>query len=179
MNDLTKVMEPVEFIFTDKFFKELNGDFEFDTIIIREIDKAFESAFDQELPKGYVVWLDIIEKYRRKLRGNADFDKAYEAVSNYLETLQVNHSSDLLDYRKKKIKKSIINMIILFFSEARENAYFVLGTVAINRYLDDFIQDCFLENLFEIYKSGGWPCGMKGKSIIVFDPAFLISEDDK
>ncbi len=114
MNDLTKVMEPVEFIFTDKFFKELNGVFEFDTIIIREIDKAFESAFDQELPKGYVVWLDIIENYRRKLRGNADFDKAYEAVSNYLETLQVNHSSDLLDYRKKKIKKSIINMMIFF-----------------------------------------------------------------
>lgn len=179
MNDLTKVLEPVEFIFTDKFFKGLNGDFAFDTIILRDIEKAFESAFDQELPKDNVVWLDIIENYRRKLRSNADFDKAYETVSNYLEKLQVNHSSDLLDYRKKKIKKINNKHDDFVFSEARENAYFVLVTVSINRYLDDFIQDGFLEKLFEIYKSGGWPCGMKKNSIIVFDPAILIEEEGK
>ncbi|MCU1799157.1 hypothetical protein CUU45_18025 [Pectobacterium polaris] len=168
------IIEPIEFAFTKEFLKGLSDIAISNTIIIKNIDDAIEFAFEQNLPSDYKIWNDILDKYRKKLREHADFQKAFDFTEKNLEDFQNQNSSFFLDYRKKKIKKINSSHDDFIFSEAREDAYVVLSTIAINRYLNNFINDGVLEKIFSIYKSGGWPCGMKGDAILVFDPATLI-----
>ncbi|AIA73057.1 conserved hypothetical protein [Pectobacterium atrosepticum SCRI1043] len=173
MNDKF-IVEPIEFAFTKGLFKGLCDVSFNDVVIIKNIDDAIEFAFEQNLPSNYKVWNDIIESYREELREHTNFQNALDFINNKLEFFQHQNSSLHLEYRKKKIKKSNSKHDDFIFSESKEDAYFVLSTIAINRYLNNFIDDGFLERLFSIYKSGGWPCGMKRDSIIVFDPAVLM-----
>lgn len=73
-----------------------------------------EIRFEQNLSSGFKVWNDIIELERSRLRSNDEFQEAYKFVSDYLKTLQVNHSSNFLSI-ERKIKKQIINLMTLFF----------------------------------------------------------------
>ncbi|MCG8708041.1 hypothetical protein JHU04_001242 [Brenneria sp. 4F2] len=173
MND-KMIIEPIEFIFTTGFFKGLSDIATNNEIIIKNTDDAFCFAFEQELPSDYKVWNDIHDEYRKKLRQHAAFQKAFNFANDSLKTLQQKNSSYFLDYRKKKVKKSNNKHDDFVFSEAREDAYSVLSTIAINRYLNSFINDGVLEKIFSLYQCGGWPCGMKGDAILVFDPAVLM-----
>ncbi|EET6073235.1 hypothetical protein FE620_003407, partial [Escherichia coli] len=105
MNE-TYVIEPLEFIFTDSFFRGLHTNTGLKCIVIKDINDAWKYAFEQNLSSGFKVWNDIIELERSRLRSNDEFQEAYKFVSDYLKTLQVNHSSNFLEYRKKKIKKT-------------------------------------------------------------------------
>lgn len=40
-----------------------------------------------------------------------------------------------------------------------EMILFVLSTIAINRYLNNYIKDSFLEDVFKLYKLGGGRVG--------------------
>ncbi len=79
----------------------------------------------------------------------------------------------LLEYRKKKLRKTNTPLDDFLFSDAKDDAYFVLSTIAINRFLDGYLDGPFLEDLFTIYQDGGWPCGMRSEQIVVFDPALV------
>lgn len=172
MNE-TYVIEALEFIFTDSFFRGLHTNTGLKCIVIKDINDAWKYAFEQNLSSGFKVWNDIIELERSRLRSNDEFQEAYKFVSDYLKTLQVNHSSNFLEYRKKKIKKTNNKLDDFIFSDARDDSFFVLSTIAINRYLNNYIKDSFLEDVFKLYKLGGWPCGLKGHDILVFDPMVL------
>ncbi|NXZ86499.1 hypothetical protein HZI30_06055 [Serratia fonticola] len=167
------IIEPIEFAFTNDLFKGLSEAISQKVIIINNFDDAYKYAFEQNLPSGYKVWNDTIEQCRKSLRKNKKFQEAYDFVTGNLESLQVKNASSLIEFRKKKIKKTNTAHDNFIFSEAKEDAFFVLSTVAINRYLDNFIKDAFLEDIYALYKAGAWPCGMKGSVILVFDPASL------
>ena len=138
MNE-TYVIEPLEFIFTDSFFRGLHTNTGLKCIVIKDINDAWKYAFEQNLSSGFKVWNDIIELERSRLRSNDEFQEAYKFVSDYLKTLQVNHSSNFLEYRKKKIKKTNNKLDDFIFSDARDDSFFVLSTIAINRYLNNYI----------------------------------------
>lgn len=157
MNE-TYVIEPLEFIFTDSFFRGLHTNTGLKCIVIKDINDAWKYAFEQNLSSGFKVWNDIIELERSRLRSNDEFQEAYKFVSDYLKTLQVNHSSNFLEYRKKN-KKQIINLMTLFFPMLEMILFFVLSTIAINRYLNNYIKDSFLEDVFKLYKLGGGRVG--------------------
>lgn len=165
--------EPLEFIFSGKLFIGLSGNVNNKDIVITSEEDAFSFAFQQDVPAGYSVWIDHLENKRKELRRHSDFNAVEEFVTQELVKLQTNHSALQLEYRKKKVKKTNTPLDDFMFSEARENAFFVLSVVAINRGLSSSSPDDFIEKLFDYYKLGGWPCGKKDQSIIVFDPASL------
>lgn len=166
------VVEPIEFCFNDDIFNGIYGGIESKNII-DDLELAYKYAFDQNIPSGYKVWSDFIEEQRALLRLNDKFQEAYHFVREYAEGEQAKNSSKWIDYRKKKIKKNNTRKDDFIFSEAREDAFSVLNTVAINRYLDNFIKDEILEDIFLFYKCGGWPCGLRKNNILVFDPKVL------
>lgn len=171
--DQRYIIEPIEFAFTNDLFKGLSEAISQKVIVINNVDDACKYAFEQNLPSDYKVWNDTIEQCRKSLMKNKKFQEAYDFVNGNLESLQVKNASSLIEFRKKKIKKTNTAHDEFIFSEAKEDAFFVLSTVAINRYLDNFIKYAFLEDIYALYKVGAWPCGMKGSVILVFDPASL------
>ncbi|GKX55775.1 hypothetical protein SOASR030_18870 [Leminorella grimontii] len=166
--------EPIEFAFTENFFGGIPGSVDKHYVIINDINEAYKFAFEQNLPRGYKVWQDIIEQIRSSLRKNNKFQEADDSINALLAQLQSQNASSLIDYRKKKVKKINSKYDDFLFSEARNDAYFVLSTVAINRYLDNYITGSLLENVFKAYQLGGWPCGIKDESIVFFNPSSLI-----
>lgn len=173
--DKNYIIEPIEFLFTNVLFKGLSEAISQKVIVINNVDDAYKYAFEQNLPLGYKVWSATIEQCRNYLRKNNKFQEAHDFVNGNLESLQVKNASLLINFRKKKINKTNTTHDDFIFSEAKEDAFFVLSTVAINRYLDNFIKDPFLEDIYALYKAGTWPCGMKGNIILIFDPACLVN----
>lgn len=171
--DQKYIIEPIEYAFTNDLFKGLSKTIGQKIIVINNVDDAYKYAFEQNFPSGYKVWNDVIEQCRKSLRESKRFQEAFDFVNSNLKRLQIKNASSLIEFRKKKIKKTNTAHDDFIFSEAKEDAFFVLSTVAINRYLDDFMKDAFLEDIYALYKAGAWPCGMKGSVILVFDPASL------
>ncbi|EDS4738598.1 hypothetical protein MKU92_004610 [Salmonella enterica] len=167
------VIEPISFMYTDEFFSGLSVIPDVNYIVTNSITDAWNYAFEQNLSAGFKIWSDVIEELRSSLMGNVMYQEAYDFINEYGKALQAENSSIFINYRKKKIKKINNKYDDFIFSEAREDAFFVLSTVAINRYLDNFIKAPFLEDVFKIYRAGGWPCGLKEKNILVFDPIVL------
>ena len=167
------VFEPIDFIFTNSFFKGLSAEDVKSYVITDSLSDAYECAFEQNLSSPYKIWSDVLENYRKDLRVHDKFDDAEEVVNEYLANLQTQHAGILLEYRKKKVKKINTDYDDFLFSDAREDAFFVLSTVAINRFLDNPLRNSLLEEIFDCYKKGGWPCGLKGHDLIVFDPSAL------
>lgn len=159
--NLKYIIEPIEFLFGSEIFKGLTESAGKGFILIEKITDAYKYAFEQQLPPGYKVWTDVVENYRSTLRSNVKFDEAYEFINHELISLQEKNKESLLEYRKKKVKKINTAYDDFKFPEAMQDAFFVLSTVAIRRYLDNSKKENDLEVIFSIYKAGGWPCGMK------------------
>ncbi|ELY3544832.1 hypothetical protein SMX40_003425 [Cronobacter turicensis] len=164
------VIEPLDFLFSDQLFKGVDQKNSSEFLLITRKEDAFIFAFEQNLPSGYKIWQDVLSKYEQKLRANSLFSSAQDFVSAELENRQKQNSSLLLEYRKKKIKKTNSEYDDFLFSEARQDAFFVLSLVCINRYLDNEIKDDFFERVYGLYKTGGWVCGMKKEQFLLFDP---------
>ncbi|MHA8111782.1 hypothetical protein ACX122_01385 [Kosakonia cowanii] len=167
------VFEPIDFIFTNSLFQGLSAEDVKSYVITDSLRDACEFAFEQNLPSPYKVWKDVIENNRKDLRVYDKFNDAEGVVNEYLANLQIQHAGVLLEHRKKKAKKLNTGYDDFLFSDAREDAFFILSTVAINRFLDNPLRNNLLEEIFDCYKKGGWPCGLKGNDLIVFDPGVL------
>ncbi|ELY4035194.1 hypothetical protein [Cronobacter sakazakii] len=164
------VIEPLDFLFSDQLFKGVDQKNPGNFLLITRKEDAFMFAFEQNLPSGYKIWQDVLSEYEQKLRANTLFSSAQDFVSAELEKRQKQNGSLLLEYRKKKIKKTNSEYDDFLFSEARQDAFSVLSLVCINRYLDNEIKDDFFERVYGLYKIGGWVCGMKKEQFLLFDP---------
>ncbi|WP_326899404.1 hypothetical protein P8F81_14545 [Kosakonia cowanii] len=167
------IFEPIDFLFAGSLFKGFSVGAAEDILLLDTLTDAYRFAFGQDLPPPYTVWNDIIENFRNQLRGDDKFDDAEKVINEYLGEQQAQHADQLIEYRKKRIRKNNTQYDDFVFSDAREDAYFVLSTVAINRLLGDCLRNGLLEKIFACYKRGGWPCGVKGQQLIVFNPSVL------
>jgi hypothetical protein len=134
---------------------------------------ARELAFGQAVPPDYRIWLDIIENVRAILREHPGFDAAHVLVGEYLDAAQRSHAADRAAYRRKRIRKENTPFEDFLFSDARDDACFALSIIAIYRALGGDARASLLDDIYAIYQDGGWPCGMKGNRIVVFDPASI------
>lgn len=142
--------------------------------IIRDLELANTLAFSQHVPPGYRIWQDVSENGRGALRRHPRFDEAWQFASACLERHAAARANDVLAYRKKRVRKQASAWDDFTFSNADEDARHVITSVAINRYLDDYAADPFLDTAFDICRLGGWPCGMTTDGVCVaFDPAAL------
>ncbi|ELY2857443.1 hypothetical protein ACTV70_004580 [Cronobacter dublinensis] len=167
------VLEPLVFLFSDQLFNGVTDKTSSGFLLVKSKDDAFNFAFEQNLPSGYKIWQDVISEYEQKLRMNVSFSIAQDFISSELQQRQKQNSSLLLEYRKKKIKKTNSEHDDFLFSEARQDAFSVLSLVCINRYLDNQVKDGFFEKIYELYKIGGWVCGMEKDQFLLFDPNLI------
>jgi hypothetical protein len=166
-------LEPVEFIFNPVFLSGFERLVIENTVVIDNLDMALRYAFDQEIDPEAKIWSDLISDIRSKLRFDSNFQEANETVERRVIDLQNQHSFEMKNYRMKKIKKINTQYDDFLFSDAREDAFSVLSTVAIGRCLGGGVYDSLLERIFSVYKEGGWPCGMSGNDLLVFNPRVL------
>ncbi|ELQ6223049.1 hypothetical protein R2320_004384, partial [Cronobacter turicensis] len=162
------ILEPLDFLFSEQLFKGVDEQNLSDFLLVKSREDAFMYAFEQNLPSGYKIWQDVLSEYEQKLRANSLFSRAQDFVSAELENRQKQNSSLLLEYRKRKIKKTNSEYDDFLFSEARQDAFSVLSLVCINRYLDNEIKDDFFERVYGLYKLGGWVCGVKEEQLLLF-----------
>lgn len=165
------VEEPLELLFSNGIFSGISEKINAPYILVSDLTDAFKMAFDQNPPAGFKVWADVIENHRKEMRNKNKFSEADEFVSNFLEKNHDKHKKNTLSYRKMKIKKTNTAYDDFIFSDAREDAIFSLSTVSISRYLGE--KNELMEWVFEIYKKGGWVCGMTNKKLAVFNPDVL------
>ncbi|EOL8980070.1 hypothetical protein ACM92K_003336 [Cronobacter turicensis] len=167
------ILEPLDFLFSEQLFKGVDEQNLSDFLLVKSREDAFMYAFEQNLPSGYKIWQDVLSEYEQKLRANSLFSRAQDFVSAELENRQKQNSSLLLEYRRRKIKKTNSEYDDFLFSEARQDAFSVLSLVCINRYLDNEIKDDFFERVYGLYKLGGWVCGVKEEQLLLFNPNLI------
>lgn len=165
------VEEPLELLFSNEIFSGISERINAPYILVSNLNDAFRIAFDQNPPAGFKIWKDVVENHRKEMRNDSKFSEADEFVSKLLEEHHDKHKKNTLTYRKMKIKKTNTAYDDFIFSDAREDAIFALGTVSISRYLGEKSE--LMDWIFEIYKKGGWVCGMKNKKLAVFNPDVL------
>ncbi|KVM59988.1 hypothetical protein WJ59_31215 [Burkholderia gladioli] len=142
-------------------------------IVIAELDRAFLLAFEQSLPEGYRVWLDAIEQCRARLRRHPRFDAAQAYVERWMLDCQRRQAGERIEHRKRRLAGSNTPRDDFRWSEAREDAMFVLATLAIHRWLG-LPAERWLDGVLQAYRLGGWPCGLhEDGRLVIFDPASL------
>ncbi|TQQ86689.1 hypothetical protein EYS34_19930 [Cronobacter sakazakii] len=61
-----------------------------------------------------------------------------------------------------------------FISEVSDEAIYMLSMVSTQRYINGIVPGSPLEEIYEIFKAGSMPCGVKkDKDIVVFNPVVL------
>ncbi|OCQ54677.1 hypothetical protein Ppb6_00041 [Photorhabdus australis subsp. thailandensis] len=166
------ITEPMSFLFSDNL---LSGGVKapYDIILLENKDKSLRLSLSQDLPDGYLVWQDLIENSV----GEFSLEDNYSEAEDYLEDIDEEYSDlqeeKTLIYRKSKIKKTNTEYDDFYF-EILDEVYYQLKMLSIQRYILGYQKKSLLENMFEIYKEGLYPCGMtKDKKIVAFNPMIL------
>jgi hypothetical protein len=175
MIDIKKefILEPMIFLLSEKLLFGTHSSQTGFYVEINDPELALTLAFEQLLPKRYVVWSDIIDNSIGKFRVRDEYDDADEYLNEIDEMFSVHQSRISISYRKKKIKKENSDYDDFYF-EILDEVYYQLKMLSIQRYILGDQKESILEKMFKIYKEGLYPCGMtKDKKIVAFNPVVL------
>ncbi|MBS9439968.1 hypothetical protein EAE91_23330 [Photorhabdus noenieputensis] len=175
MIDIKKefVIEPMAFLLSEKLFSGVLSNQSSRYLEIHDPELALTLSFEQLLPDGYLVWLDLIENSISKFRLRSEFNEANEYLNDISKEFSVHYDKISIAYRKKKIKKENSDYDDFYF-EVLDEVYSQLNMLSIQRYILGEQKESILEKIFEIYKEGLYPCGMtKDKKIVAFNPMIL------
>lgn len=166
--------EPLLFLASDKLFAvdcaldQLQG-----VQIISDYKLAQQLCQDQHVPSGFKVWQDYLSQQVVPFRVSAEYDNADAALAETLAAVSVFQRQLSLSYRKKRIKKLNTALDDFIDSEIGE-AYELLRLSSVYRYIYGIQEDSFFERVFEVFKTGLYPCGITDQQVIVaFNPVSL------
>ena len=140
---------------------------------------ALHLLFDQDLPKEYIVWSDFFAGLTSELFLNPLYKESQEAIKDQMmiskgDALKENIRKRKAYLLKKKIGLAENKRYEDFISEVSDEAIYMLSMISTQRYISGVILGSPLEDLYEIFKTGCMPCGVKkNKDIVVFNPAVL------
>lgn len=131
-----------------------------DVELITDLDLAMTLENSQDPPKGYKIWRDEISGaiapfYISQIGREGRFIIDREADQAWL-----NLGNFEIELKKKKIRKTITVSEEFWLT----TAYDILETlkyIALGRYINGQDGVKLLENIFLIYRSGFYPCGIK------------------
>lgn len=161
-NNTNLVEEVIEFVEIGELLNGLyKGPFE-DIIVEKDFDKALEIAWSQDLPDSHLPWSDLREAKMGEVMevrySLSDFNETDAALGKL-----VDQFGDILSNRLKGKHKELLDEVV-------GDMYNAAYSRAVNG-----ISDNLLEQIFTIYKNGGWPCGFKGDypdgNLIVYLPS--------
>ncbi len=118
-------------------------------VVVSDLDRAIQDAWTQTYAPDERTWTDIREREVAHLKGkiygtpeyhalNRQVEAARQALLRALDAKLSPRYEDLIDDMDADLSNCILSRV-------------VLGT-----------QSRFFEMMFEIYRSGGWPCGWEG-----------------
>lgn len=175
-------MEPVFFINDSNFLsgtKEKVGTYE----LVQSQDEALTLIFEQNLPSEYMVWSDFFAQLINGLINNSAYKQSQEAIKVNVANTKKDRLKDNIRKRKAFLlrkKNGLIDNDVYdnFVKEVSDECIYMLNMVATQRYIFGYIQDSVLEEIFDIFKKGCLPCGVKKqmKKLVVFNPCILKGE---
>ncbi|QNQ18359.1 hypothetical protein HF650_00420 [Kosakonia sp. SMBL-WEM22] len=176
--DVAIYMEPMLFSRNPEFLAGSGGDV-LNSEYINDEKLALHLLFDQDLPKEYIVWSDFFAEITSELLLNALYKESQDAIKYQMmiskgDALKENIRKRKAYLLKKKMGLAENKRYEDFISEVSDEAIYMLSMIATQRYINGVILGSPLEKLYEIFKTGCIPCGVKkNKDIVVFNPAVL------
>ena len=126
--------------------------------VINNYDQAFENAFERIYTYGELdgqTWIDILEENMAKVKKVIYQYENYTEYTKQLRNIEIPELQEIVftldDY---DVQEEIYNEI-----ELCVKSRLVCGK-----------DNEFFENLYKVYKLGGWPCGWGNGKIIVYVP---------
>ncbi|EOC0057124.1 hypothetical protein ACI0ZS_003903 [Cronobacter turicensis] len=176
--DVAIYMEPMLFSRKPEFLAGSNGD----VLNLENIDDeklALHLLFDQQLPEQYLVWSDFFAEITSELFLNPLYKESQEAIKKQMmiskgDALKENIRKRKAYLLKKKMGLAENKKYEDFISEVSDEAIYILSMISTQRYINGIVSGSPLEEIYEIFKAGGMPCGVKkNNDIVVFNPAVL------
>jgi hypothetical protein len=171
-------MEPMLFSRKPEFLAGSNGD----VLNLENIDEeklALHLLFDQQLPEQYLVWSNFFAEITSELFLNPLYKESQEAIKKQMmiskgDALKENIRKRKAYLLKKKMGLAENKKYEDFISEVSDEAIYMLSMISTHRYINGIVPGSPLEEIYEIFKAGGMPCGVKkNNDIVVFNPAVL------
>lgn len=180
MNDkIDFYMEPIRFFKSPLFLSGAKASSSQYQVSINK-EQALRLFFSQDVPSDYQVWGDFFSRFESELRQDINFKFADEHIVNNIRAEQADTLKDTIRKRKEYLlrkKAGLIDKLEYdeFVKQVDDECNYILLMVSIQRYLKGEIIDNKLEEIFEIFKTGVLPCGVKKEAdeLVVFDPAIL------
>ncbi|ELQ6223024.1 hypothetical protein R2320_004356 [Cronobacter turicensis] len=171
-------MEPMFFSRKPEFLAGSNGDI-LNLENINDEKLAVHLLFDQQLPEQYLVWSDFFAEITSELYLNPLYKESQEAIKKQMmipkgDALKENIRKRKAYLLKKKMGLAGNRKYEDFISEVSDEAIYMLSMISTQRYINGIVPGSPLEEIYEIFKAGGMPCGVKkNTNIVVFNPAVL------
>ncbi|MBU3177796.1 hypothetical protein KPL47_15805 [Clostridium estertheticum] len=146
--DVLLVQEVIDYIKHSRLFERLQSLNNY-VKIINDYDKAQEIAWTQNLNVVETLW-----EYVKSSETSEIIGKVYEKnlLSSDYELKDIFDANE--NYSDDFIPSGYLDII----EEVQGDLYMC----ALNRLVNGKT-DNFYENVFDVYKAGGWPCGWEGK----------------
>ncbi|EKY3233997.1 hypothetical protein SMY33_002186 [Cronobacter malonaticus] len=176
--DVAIYMEPMLFSRKPEFLAGSNGDV-LNLEKINDEKLALHLLFEQQLPEQYLVWSDFFAEITSELFLNPLYKQSQEAIKKQMMISKGDALKENIRKRKEYLLKKKMGLAENkkyedFISEVSDEAIYMLSMVSTQRYINGIVPGSPLEEIYEIFKAGAMPCGVKkNKDIVVFNPAVL------
>ncbi|EGT4383731.1 hypothetical protein SMZ82_004276 [Cronobacter malonaticus] len=176
--DVAIYMEPMLFSRKPEFLAGSNGDV-LNLEKINDEKLALHLLFEQQLPEQYLVWSDFFAEITSELFLNPLYKQSQEAIKKQMMISKGDALKENIRKRKEYLLKKKMGLAENkkyedFISEVSDEAIYMLSMVSTRRYINGIVPGSPLEEIYEIFKAGAMPCGVKkNKDIVVFNPAVL------
>lgn len=172
-------MEPVRFFKEPSYLvgtDDKNSTYE----VITDKDKALQLLFSQDVSSEYMIWDDFFSSLISEFILDAEYKSAQEKIINIIRS-ESDDVKDAIRKRKQfliKKKSGLVNdEYEKFLSEINDECHHMLMMISVHRCLRGFESSSKLEEIFSIFKSGAFPCGVKkNQELVVFYPSILKSD---
>ncbi|WP_395303286.1 hypothetical protein R0L47_08540 [Pectobacterium polonicum] len=183
MNDKTEFyMEPIRF-FKNPLFLSGSKIALPEYSIITKKDDALRLFFSQDVPSDYCIWGDFFSGQVSDLILEKNYNLAQEDITKAIRSEGNDTLKETIRKRKeyllrKKAGLADNSKYDEFIKEVDDECNYILMMVSVQRYLKGEKVKNKIEELFDIFKTGVLPCGVKKNSneIVVFDPSILRAD---
>lgn len=155
------VQEVIDFVNKDNFLQGFSCNSTDQLIVETDFKKATNYAIEQLIDHANLCWLDIRQQENAKVYGKLYQYPDHSQLSERIYKL----SEPFLKQLKFKIPA--------VYQEVIEDILGDMCCILENRLINGLTDNLF-EQMFQVYKRGGWPCGWKGNypegKMIVFSP---------
>lgn len=134
-----------------------------------DLNRAMELENTQDPPPGYHIWKDSIDASVSPFYSTANAREGEAKLESAAEEVWAKLAPREMDLKKKQLKSGLSEKEEFWLVVAYDS-FELLKLVAIGRYVTDGEGIPFLEDIFQVYRAGFYPCGLlRDGSLVAFD----------